>query len=254
MDDESALLARSPHRIVLRVVVGVPIPHQRRDENPLEPVVVRPLHLFHCEVDVVEHGHDRESDATCGLHLTKLGDPAVVGARAGPLQFGLDAPRFQPESGAERRCVALRDPVGKEHLRDDAVIVDDLVSKVGIPSGRKLRFVARAPLVVEILDQEVLFTFGSHLGFRGDVNVELRAVLRVEVVPVLFGQEPGVAVRRDDHVAVWGRFQHHSAAAVEASVKKPLYHFRTSPIGPSPSAKIGLSRQHLFSQIATSSK
>ena len=39
-----------------------------------------------------------------------------------------------------------------------------------------------------------------------------------------------------------------------ASLKKEVYHFRTSPIGPSPSANTGWSRQHLFSQIATSSK
>jgi hypothetical protein len=157
-------------------------------------LVVRPLDLAHRLLDVIEHRYDRDTDAPKWRCFTELGHPTVVGACARPLKLRVDAPRPEPETRAKRGRVSLRDAVGEQHLCCDAIAVDDFDAEVGIPCRCQFAFVARPPLFVEVLDQEVLFTGRPARDFGRDTGVESLAVLRVEVVAVHLRQQTCVTV------------------------------------------------------------
>src|SRR5690606_18520811 len=94
--------------------------------------------------------------AAVGVHPTELGEPAVVGAGAGPLQRTIAALWREPDAGAEGRRVHLRDPVRKEDLAGDAVRVHHLGPRVGIPCTGQQPLATGTPLLVDLLHEEEL--------------------------------------------------------------------------------------------------
>ena len=99
------------------------------------------------------------------------------------------------EAGAEGRRIHLGHAVGKEHLCNDAVVVEHLVARRGIPSAGKLCFVAAAPLLVDLGDEEVVAHAPGRLDLDGQRGVEGVVILRVHVGAVVGGVQPSVPVR-----------------------------------------------------------
>ncbi len=135
----------------------------------------------------------------------ELGQPAVVGARARPLQLGVDALGRERQAGPERRHVHLGDAVGKDHLAGDAVGVEDGDPRVVIPGARELPLAALPPLGVDLVDQELLRRLLHLLRLDRQGEVEDLAILRVDVVAVALRRQAGMTVGRD-----------HEMPAVEA--------------------------------------
>ena len=163
--DDAEVLARRPERVVLRVVVGArACPTCDGSRMPREPVLARPAHLAHRLVDVPERRHDRDADAALGRHRAELGEPAVVGARARPLQLGHDVLGRQREAGAERRHVHLGDAVREDDLAGDAVAVEHARgARRGPTRPRASRSRPAPPLRVDVGDQELLLRRLRHL-------------------------------------------------------------------------------------------
>ena len=93
VDDHPELLARRPHRLVLRVVVRVLVHPQVGDQDPAEAVLARPADLLHRLLDVPERRHLGQAEAPLGLGL--------VAADALELLLFQDAQQLRLEGGGD---------------------------------------------------------------------------------------------------------------------------------------------------------
>ena len=114
--------------------------------------------------------------------------------------------------GAERRRLHAGDGVGVgEHdLAGDAVGVELLVALLGVEGAAEALLVVALPVHdVVVIELQRLLAAGVTLG---EEVVERAEVPGVEVRPVLLARQPGVAVGRDDQVALG----HGSPSAIVA--------------------------------------
>ena len=132
----------------------------------------------------------------------ELRHPAVVGARARPLQLRHHADRLQPEVAAEGRRVRFGKAVDEQDLRRHAVGVQDLVPAFAVPGAGKPVALALGPADGLLAHLEHLAGLLERRHARRVLHVELGAVLRVEVIAVDLGTRPGVPVGRNHEVAV----------------------------------------------------
>ena len=106
-------------------------------------------------------------------------------------QPGTEGRRLHPGDGVG---------VGEHHLAGDAVGVELLVALLGVEGAAEALLVVALPVHdVVVIELQRLFTVGVALG---EEVVERAQVLGVEVRPVLLARQPGVAVGRDDQVAL----------------------------------------------------
>ena len=170
-------------------------------------------------VDVAEDRRHDEAGASLRALGAQLGGPAVVRARAREHELGIGG-AVDGEAGAERRAHLAGDRVGTgEHdLAGHAVGRQLLVALLGVPPAAQTDLVEAVavlvlaePLLLELLAPGEHVVVGAealapHLLHqrvaRAELVVEAVAVLRVEVLAVHRRVGPGVAVGRDDEIAV----------------------------------------------------
>ena len=229
MDHHLELLADAPQRLVLRVVVGILPRHHVRQHDAAQPVRARPAHLLHRLVHAPVRGDRGEPEAPQRALGNELRHPAIVRARAGPLQLRHHADGLQPEVAAEGRRVRLGQPVDEQDLGRDTVGIEDLVAPIAVPGAGQAVGLVLAPADRLLAHLEHLAGLLQRGHARGVLHVELGAVLRIEVVAVDLRARPGVAVGGNDEVAV-----HGSAPGVTAQ-SSPMC---CSSIGHSPRASL----------------
>ncbi|MNL18707.1 hypothetical protein D3C87_1398640 [compost metagenome] len=127
-----------------------------------------------------------------------------MGASAGPLQVGILQDRPQADVRAEGRRVPLGDAIGIEDLGGDAVLIENARADGGVPGAFHAFAGGGAPLVVEIVEQEVLFVLLTRSDFLGDAHVEFGAILRIEILAILLRRQTGMTIRRNYQIPIHG--------------------------------------------------
>ncbi len=198
VDRHVQLFADIPERLVARVVIGWMIAPHHRNHDRAQPVLLRPANLRDGLVDVVERQHQRDAAAALGRHLAELRQPAVMRPRPRPLQRRVDAARRQAEARAEGRGVHLRDAVGKDHLAGDPIAVEHLDPLVVIPGAGELGIAPASPRLVDLLHEEHLLGLARVGDLDRQRRIEGFAELRIEILAIALGRQPGMTVRGDD--------------------------------------------------------
>ena len=204
-DHDAERLAGFPERVVTAVVVVRERPRHVRDHRAAQAARVNAAHLAHGLLHVPQQRYRRDAEVPRRILRAQLGEPAVVGARAGPLQLGHDVLGRQAQAGTEGRRVHLGDAVGEDDLPGDAVAVEHADALGVVPGAGELLLDALAPLVVDFLDQEGLLGRLDLLHLQRVRVVEGLAVLRIEVIAIALARQAGVAVGGNDDVAVHSR-------------------------------------------------
>ena len=196
------LLAGLPERVVAAVVVV----RKRRGEvgnhGATQARGVRDAQFLDGEFHVPQQWHHCHAEMPRRRLRAKLRKPAVVGTRASPLQIRRDVFGGQAQSRAEGRRVHLGDAVDEYHLTRDPVGIEHADALAVIPGAGELLLDARAPLVVDFLDQEGFFGGLDALGLQRVGNIENLAQRRIDVIAVHVARQAGVAIGGDDDVAV----------------------------------------------------
>ena len=203
------VLAHGPERFVTRVVVERQCADSGRQQDAAEVVLLRPRHLAHGLVELVD-GDDGDPGVTTGVQRAEIGQPAVVSPRADRLQLPVGALGARAARRVERCRVVLR-AVRKDDVPDDAVglkLGDPPIGVVraGPPTAqRRFRVVLlRHELGVEELRERFVelapflrSVFTELIEVRG-IHVLREAALRVSC--------SRMAVSRDDRVPAHGSF------------------------------------------------
>ena len=107
-----------------------------------------------------------------------------------------------PVGGAKRRHVHLGDTVRINDLGGDPVSIEHLDPRIVVPGTDEEMLVALAPFGVDVGDEELLGGLLGCLDLDRERHVEGLTVLGVEIVAVPLRGKPGVAVRRNDEIAI----------------------------------------------------
>ena len=102
----------------------------RREQHPAQVVLLRPRHLPHCRVGVVDRD-DGDPCVATRVPRAEVGQPAVVGPRADGLQFPIGALGAGTARRVERRGVVLCS-VREDHVGDDAVCLQLRDAPIGV--------------------------------------------------------------------------------------------------------------------------
>ena len=193
VDGHAEVLARRPDRVVVgRDQRGeIRVRRHAGEEDAAEEVVLsRPLDLGDRVVDVVEEDlrHARPPARRVG---TEVGHPAVVCLEPGPTQLVVLGRRAPARAGC---------PDGK----NGGMVFGKSTSATTPSSSSSCSALRRVPVAVGGGGAQVVPRV--HVGLRP--LVELVEVLRLEVLAVLVHLRAGVAVGRDDDVAVTGERGH----------------------------------------------
>ena len=205
MDHQPGVGARRPHRVVGLVAVRrLVVPHGGH-HDPLDAGLAgQRLDLAHRLVDVVHDRHEGHTGPPGRVGGTELLEPAVVGPSTGEREVLVgDLPRREP--GPERRRLHPGDrvAVGEDHLAGDAVGVELLVAHLGVEGPAQTLLVVTLPLL-DVVAVDLLLEAAVGVALLEPL-VELRVVLRLQVVAVLRDLQAGMGVRRDDDVRVVAR-------------------------------------------------
>ena len=176
--------------------------HDRGEEHALQPRFTCPADFLQIFLDVIERRDHCKADAAERIILAEIGHPAVVRAGARPLQFRIDPERAQADISAKGRRVTFGDAVREQHLGDDAVGIEHTVTDRRIPCPFQAVANAGAPLGVEIVEQEQFFMLLARLDLPRHALVEFGVVLAFQIFAVAFGRQPGMAVRRNNEIAI----------------------------------------------------
>jgi hypothetical protein len=102
---------------------------ERRHHDAAEALLLGPVDVLHCLLDVVEDDRGLSRDPPLGV-ATHLGEPAVVDHLAGPRQLGARRlPRVVERARLEGHTV------GEHHLGDDALALEIAPATVEVPLG-----------------------------------------------------------------------------------------------------------------------
>ncbi len=155
-------------------------------------------------VHLTGDGQQGHAAVAFGVPGDEVGEPAVVGLRAGHAQLGVlvaGEAEADPEGGCGAAVHGVR--VGEDDLGRHPVAVELLEPLGAVPAAPEALLVVVEPLVGEGL---VAYAEAGHLlaaaVAAGQEVVELAVVAAVEIGPVLLGGQSGVAVGGDDQVRV----------------------------------------------------
>ena len=98
-----------------------------------------------------------------GIIRDQLGEPSIVRHSASPLQFGHSVFGRQSQTRAKGRRVLLCDSVGKDNFGGDPILRQHFCALLIIPSASEFLLDGRAPLIVDLFDQKLLFRLVHHV-------------------------------------------------------------------------------------------
>ena len=209
LDRDVEVLADRPEPVVLGIVQGadvlVRVGRHRLDEHAApQAVLLDPPDVVDGVVDVV-HEDLADAGAPLGEPVAEVDQPAVVRADARQpvlVVLGLRRRREQDEAGEERGH-----GVREDHLTDHTVGVLLAVAHLVVPVAQPTVRARREVLV--------------RVGVLGAPRVEVVEVLLLEELAVLRVAPTGVAVGRDDRVAVLVRRAHcHGSSPIDRTRTK----------------------------------
>ena len=201
------LRGHRPQRLVARVVVE----RQRADaggkQDPAQAVLLRPGHLTHRLVEVVDGDHG-DPGVAAGVQRAEVGEPPVVRPRADRLQLPVGALGAGATRRVERRRVVLG-AVGEDHVGDDAVGLELDDAPVGVERAGSPTFERGLGVVLlghELRVEELGHRLVEHASLLGGVLEQPVEVAGLDVLgePTLRVGGARMAVGGDHGVAAHG--------------------------------------------------
>ena len=180
-DREPDVLDRGPDRVEHRVEEIGAARVEARHHDPAETVLLRPVDVLDCLLDVVEQHRGLAAQPTRRLGA-EVGEPPVVGHLAGACEVGVgDLPRIVELVRLERHAVR------EQHLGDDALGLEIMHTARRVPLG-----------VERQIGLHVAGVAHPRRLRRAHPFVVDVAVLRLDVLAVHRARRLDVSVNRDD--------------------------------------------------------
>ena len=88
----------------------------------------------------------------------------------------------------------FRDAVGKDDFGGNAIFRQHFFTLLIVPRAGQLLFYRRAPFVVDLLDQKLLFSLVHHVDLNVHRHVDEVVILRFDIRLVLMDRQAGMAI------------------------------------------------------------